>query len=99
MNRKWAIIGAGNGGQAFAAYLSLKGLDVALYDVCQKSIDEINAKGGILIEGNANTTGFGKVALASTDLEEVVDGAEVILVILPSLYHRDISEAAKIKKW
>ena len=91
MNRKWAIIGAGNGGQAFAAYLSMKGLDVALYDVCQKSIDEINAKGGILIEGNANTTGFGKVALASTDLEEVVDGAEVILVILPSLYHRDMA--------
>ena len=42
MSRKWAIIGAGNGGQAFAAYLSLKGLDIALYDVCQESIEEIN---------------------------------------------------------
>ena len=91
MSRKWAIIGAGNGGQAFAAYLSLKGLDIALYDVCQESIEEINVKGGIIIEGNANTTGFGKVALASTDLGEVVEGAEVILVILPSLYHRDLS--------
>ena len=31
MSRKrWAVLGAGNGGQAFAAYLALQGLDITI---------------------------------------------------------------------
>ncbi|MFR2495646.1 MAG: NAD(P)-binding protein [Christensenellales bacterium] len=33
MKEHWAIIGGGNGGQAFAAYLSMEGLDITLYDI------------------------------------------------------------------
>lgn len=91
-NKKWAIVGAGNGGQAFAAYLSMKGLDISLYDVCQQTIDEINERGGVLIEGNSRETGFGKVSLASTDLRAVVKDAEVVLVILPSIYHSEMAK-------
>lgn len=92
MSKKhWAIIGAGNGGQAFAAYLSLKGLDITIYDVFPETVDRLNKQGGIYIEGNSKVTGFGKILFASADIGEVIEGAEVILIILPSMYHKSIA--------
>lgn len=67
MSKSFAIIGAGNGGQAFAAYLSLKGHSVKIYDVSQKTVDILQEKGGVLLEGNSDVVGFGKIMLASTD--------------------------------
>ena len=90
--KRWAIIGAGNGGQAFAAYLSMMGLDIALYDTFQSTVDALNEKGGVELKGNGKRTGFGKIAFASTDIQKVMEGAEVIWVILPSLYHKSIAE-------
>lgn len=91
MNNKIAIIGAGNGGQAFAGYLSLQGASIKIYDVFQSTVDKLNELGGIHIEGNSKYTGFGKIELASTDIEEVMEGANIILVILPSTYHKDMA--------
>lgn len=87
-----AIIGAGNGGQAFAGYLSLKGHEVKIFDVVQATVDQLNEKGGVLIEGNSDVTGFGKIAMASTDIGQVMEGAKIILVVLPSLYHKDMAK-------
>ena len=50
LSKSFAIIGAGNGGQAFAAYLSLKGHSVKIYDVSQKTVDILQEKGGVLLE-------------------------------------------------
>ncbi len=44
LSKSFAIIGAGNGGQAFAAYLSLKGYPVKIYDVSQKTIDILQSE-------------------------------------------------------
>ena len=88
MSKKFAIIGAGNGGQAFAGYLSLKGHSVKIYDVSQATIDKLNELGGITLEGHSDLNGFGKIELASTDMAEILKGAEVVLVILPSIYHK-----------
>ncbi len=92
MAKPIAIIGAGNGGQAFAAYLSLHGHDVKIFDVVQQTVDTLNEKGGVLIEGKADVSGFGKIVMASTDIEKVMEGAEIILVVLPSLYHKDMAK-------
>ncbi len=92
MKEPIAIIGAGNGGQAFAGYLSLHGHEVKIFDVVQKTVDILNEKGGVLLEGNSDVTGFGKIALASTDIGEVMEGAKIILVVLPSLYHKDMAK-------
>ena len=89
--KRWAIIGAGNGGQAFAAYLSMMGVEIALYDTFQSTVDALNEKGGVYLSGNGKLTGFGKIAFASTDIQKVMEGAEVIWVILPSLYHKGIA--------
>lgn len=90
--KKFAIIGGGNGGQAFAGYLSLKGHSVKIYDVAQSTVDRLNTLGGITIEGNADLTGFGKIELASTDVAEVLKGAEIVLMVLPSIYHKSMAE-------
>lgn len=87
---KYAILGAGNGGQAIAGYLSYLGYEVRLYDSFENVIDMINIKGGIELEGQ--TVGFGKLALASTDIEKVIKGADLIMVVNPSIYHRKIAE-------
>ena len=92
-NKKhWAILGAGNGGQAFAAYLSMRGVDISIYDNFQSTVDALNEQGGVYLEGNYKRLPgqdedrqFGKILFASTDMGKVVDGAEVIWVIVPSL--------------
>ena len=92
-----AIIGGGNGGQAFAGYLSMSGYNVRLFDVVQATVDKINAKGGVELTGNpevipAKCLGFGKIDFASTDMAKVVEGADFIMVILPSIYHESIAK-------
>lgn len=91
MKNNIAIIGAGNGGQAFAGYLALQGASIKIYDVFQSTIDKLNEMGGVHMEGNSKFTGFGKITKASTNLEEVMEGAEVILIVLPSTYHKDMA--------
>jgi opine dehydrogenase len=87
-----AIVGAGNGGQAFAGYLSLLGERVKIFDVVPATVDALNKKGGVLLEGNCKKQGFGKIEKATGSMEEVLDGAKLILVILPSIYHADMAK-------
>ena len=87
MKQHIAIVGAGNGGQAFAGYLALKGERVKIFDVVPSTVERLNEAGGVLIEGNSKYTGFGRIERATGSMEEVLDGARLILIVLPSLYH------------
>lgn len=90
----FAIIGAGNGGQAFAGYLSAKGYEVRLFDFFDKTIDKIKAKGFIKLTGAIESTST--LEKISTDLEGVITGADMIMVVNPAIYHRKIAkECAK----
>lgn len=95
---KWAIIGAGNGGHAVAGYLGYLGYEVNIYDTFEKTINVIKEQGGIEIDGI--TKGFGKIKIASTNIEEVIKDTDMIMVINPSIYHKSIAEkcAKYIKK-
>lgn len=86
-----AIIGAGNGGQAFAGYLSLMGERIKVFDVVPETVNKLNKVGGILMEGNSKYTGFGKIEKATGSMQEVIEDARLILVVLPSLYHADMA--------
>lgn len=92
MDKAIAIIGAGNGGQAFAGYLSLLGRTVKIFDIMQQTVDRLCELGGVNIQGNSRVTGFGKIELASTDIGAVMEDSEIILVVLPSIYHKTIAE-------
>lgn len=95
---KWAIIGAGNGGQALAGHLGILGYEVNLYDPFEEVINVIKEQGGIEVGGIEE--GFGKVALATCNIEEAIENTDIIMVVNPSIYHRSIAEkcAPFIKK-
>ena len=97
MEKKWAIVGAGNGGHAFAAWLSMQGVNGSIYDFDQKTVDRLNEPGGVTVEGNGHIgdkpfEGFAKIDFASTDIGKVIEGREVIFMILPSIYHKATAE-------
>jgi opine dehydrogenase len=85
----WAVIGGGNGGQSLSGHLALMGFTVRLYDIFPQTIEAIHSAGGIQVDGAVN--GFGKIELATTDMAQAVDGADIIMVVAPAIAHRDIA--------
>ena len=68
----------------------MESLEITLYDAFPQTVNVLNKQGGIYLEGAAKRSGFGKLLFASTDMNKVINGASVILVILPSLYHNSM---------
>lgn len=89
MSKTWAIIGGGNGGQSMAGHLASMGERVRLYDVVDATVDAINTRGGI--ELHHAVTGFGKLEFATTDMAKAMDGADIVMMILPSIYHESMA--------
>lgn len=90
-NINWSIIGAGNGGQTMAGHLGIEGRSVRIYDVFQSTIDAINEKKGIEVQGEIN--GFGPLELATCDIKKAVENADLINVVVPAIYHKDIAKS------
>lgn len=86
-----AVIGAGNGGHAAAAELALMGYTVRMHDVDAGVVAGIASRGGIEVSGVMS--GFGPVAFTGTDLAQVIDGADLIVVITARFAHAKIAEA------
>ncbi len=84
-----AIIGAGNGGQATAAWCGQAGHSVRLYDRFADVIDPLAAIGHIRAGGAAEASGA--LDLATTDMSIAVSGADLILVSVPGFAHRYIA--------
>lgn len=70
----------------------MESLEITPYDAFPQTVNVLNKQGGIYLEGAAKRSGFGKLLFASTDMNKVINGASVILVILPSLYHNSIAQ-------
>ncbi len=90
------VIGAGHGGKALAAHLGLMGFDVVLYNRTFEHIEAIQRRGGIMLESYENgPSGFGKICLVTSDIDEALEGSQVIWVVTPANAHVDIAcEAA-----
>jgi len=86
---KIAIIGAGNGGQTFAGYLSMVGYETSLYDIDVEKMEALKKLGGIQMEGRIN--GLGKIGCITTDIAEAVKGAEIIMVTTVANAHRAVA--------
>lgn len=87
---KWTILGGGNGGQSLAGHLGLMGFTVKIYDIFPETIDAIKIHGGIHVTGEI--VGFGPVELATTDIGEAIDGADLVMVVAPAVSHGDIAQ-------
>ena len=86
---KIAVIGAGNGGQSIAGYLSMQGYETSLYDIDVEKMETLKKLGGIQMEGRIN--GFGKIGCITTDIAEAVKGAKIIMVTTVANAHRAVA--------
>ena len=84
-----AILGAGHGGNAMAADLTLSGHQVRLAALPDhaSNIHITRALGGIFLEGKSasgNKPGLAKIHTITTDVAQALDGAKVVMVIVPA---------------
>jgi opine dehydrogenase len=94
---KFVVLGAGNGGLATAADLTIRGFDVNLWEHpdFKENIQPIQESGGITLEVAPKTplkSGFADLKLVTDNIEEALDGADVILIIVPSFAHEILAE-------
>jgi opine dehydrogenase len=81
-----AVLGAGNGGKAMAADLTLRGFAVRLYDRFPEAVADVADRGGIMLHGSAQS-GFAPIQTATSDLAEALRGAETAVVVVPAYAH------------
>ena len=91
---KFAVLGTGNSGQAYAADITLKGFSVNLAEApeFEDNLRAIEKKGGIDISGDAGN-GFAKLNMITTDLKEAVRGVDVIIIGGSAYAHEPFSKA------
>jgi len=63
---RFAIIGAGNGGQSFAGHLGLLGFPVSLWDVEKEKVEALQRTGHMLLSGAVE--GKGKIDRITGDI-------------------------------
>ncbi len=93
---KFTVIGAGHGGKAMAAHLAIMGFECSLYNRTFEHIANIKARGGISLENEdpSGPRGFGKLQVVTSDMQEAVDAADVLMVVVPSYAHASIARLA-----
>jgi len=92
---KYTVIGAGHGGKAMAAHLALMGFPTTLYNRTPEHIAAIKELGVIDLESNDGTLkGFGHLEKVTSNMEEALEEAKVINVVVPSSAHADIARAS-----
>lgn len=91
----FTVIGAGHGGKAMAAHLALMDFPTTLYNRTFGHIEAIHQMGGVHLDGcEEGPRGFGRLALVTSDIEEALKDADMIMVVVPSSAHNDIARAA-----
>ena len=86
-----AVLGAGHGGCAAAADLTLKGFEVRLQARRADRLNAIEANGGITARGVQNS--LAPISYLTTNVAEAVDGADLIMLVVPSVAHEAYAEA------
>jgi opine dehydrogenase len=90
--KKIAVLGAGNGGCAAAADLTLRGFEVRLFSRSDKTLLPIMKRGGItLVEEGAEK--FAGLYFVSPLIIPVVNGADLIIVAAPAVAHEYLAKS------
>ncbi len=94
-NPKYCVVGAGHGGSAMAAHLSLMGFEVNLYNRSPERLEPMLTSGGIELlapELDDIPSGFARIEVATADMEEALEGVDIIMVCVPATGHAFIAE-------
>lgn len=91
---RFAVIGAGNGGRAMASHLRLAGHQVVLYNrddpaEYEQLLKPLVETGAIEISGAIE--GVARGVKITTSLEQAVQGADVIFVVVPAIAHAPLA--------
>ena len=95
---KIAVLGGGSGAHAMAADLALAGHEIRMAELpsLAENIAAVQALGGIQLTGTApmgGSPGFARLHLVTTDIPEAVEGAELIMVVVPAYGHEPFMRA------
>lgn len=90
--RKVAILGAGNGGRALAAYLRLQGQRVSLWNRSWSQLEELRQSGTIRLSGALE--GVANGIETSHDLADAVSDADLVMLVTTADAHSKVVEAA-----
>ena len=85
------VIGAGHGGKAMAAEMASRGFRVTLYNRTEARVEVISLRGGVQLTTEDGKTNFAKLHHVTSDIEEAVRDAHLIMVVIPASGHRDVA--------
>jgi opine dehydrogenase len=88
-----AIIGAGHGGKTMAADLAVRGFSIRLYNRSYEHVSEIAIRGGIEVTFEDGQQEFGPIPVVTNQIERALDGAHLVMVVVPASAHRDVALA------
>ena len=88
---RFAIIGAGNGGQSFAGHLGVLGFPVSLWDIERQKVEDLLKTRRMVISGAV--TGDVAIPVITGNIAEAVDGADIIMVVIPTNYQGSTAKA------
>lgn len=83
------VAGAGAGGLAMAGHLAVLGCPVRLFNRSEPRISQIREMGGIRLSGVLS--GFASIPVVTTDPEQAIAGADLIMVVIPAIGHREMA--------
>jgi len=89
---RFTVIGAGAGGLAMAGHLAEQGQPVCIYNRGDERIRKIRETGGVHMRGLLN--GIFAVDSVTQDIEQAIDFADVIFVVVPAHAHFDLASNA-----
>jgi opine dehydrogenase len=87
-----AVLGAGHGGLALAAFLAQRGHRVALWNRSETRVAGVAELGGVRLAQAGGVPAFAPIALATSDPAEALAGAKAVLVAVPASGHADVAE-------
>ncbi len=86
---KFAVIGAGNGGQAISGWLAMQGHEVWLYDIVSERVAALAKTKEIRLCGAIE--GIGHLTTVSSDIHATVKNADVIMVVTTANAHASVA--------
>lgn len=88
--KKYAVIGTGNGGQAIAGWLSMKGYFTTLYGRNRNVVDQLNQCGCIKLRGCID--GIGSPDIITDNLETAIEKSDIIMVTTTANAHSELAQ-------
>jgi opine dehydrogenase len=74
-----------------AGHLAIMGYSVNLWNRTPERVEHVARRGGIEVEGEVE--GFGSPRIATSDIQEAVRNAEVVMIVTPASAHADLARA------